>query len=96
MAGYPAFHPNRRSQNRRPVPVDQISLLSSTIIAGLGMFGLAANGACLTALMQCGSQDPAKLPADPDMAGEAADTTLFLVSRDRSRTGSRRVSQCQH
>jgi hypothetical protein len=58
MAGYQILYPNRRPQNGRHTPADPIGLLSSTIIAGLGLFGLAVNGTCLAAFNQPAAQRP--------------------------------------
>jgi hypothetical protein len=90
MADYQTFHSNRRQQTSQQALTDPIGLLSSTIIAGLGMYGLAANGTCLSILAQPAVQSPAD-----ELAGlvkETADARPFLVARGGSRVDLRRAS----
>ncbi len=90
MADYQTVHSNRRQQNGQPTLADPIGLLSSTFIAGLGMFGLAANGTCLSILTQSAVQLPADGLADLDR--ETSKARLLLVARGGSRVDLRRAS----
>jgi len=46
MAAYPTFPSTRQSQDSWFASIVQIGTLGSTILEGLGEFGLAANGMC--------------------------------------------------
>jgi hypothetical protein len=50
MVIQPTFHATRPSQYSWFESITEISTLGSTIIEGLGLFGLAANGMCPTLL----------------------------------------------
>jgi hypothetical protein len=63
MPVYQTSQPIRQSQYSWFASVDQISSLSSTIIAGLGEFGLAANGLCPAAIAQPMPLGPIAEPA---------------------------------
>jgi hypothetical protein len=51
MALQPTFQATRPSQYRWLESIPEIGALASTIIEGLGAFGLAANGMCATLLL---------------------------------------------
>lgn len=86
MADQLTIQSNRRQQEGKHAPADLIALLRSTVIAGLGTFGLASNGACLSILTQTAAQAPS------DCAGETTAAKLFLVARGGSRVDFRRAS----
>ena len=46
MAVHLAFYAVRRVPNSPFVSIDRLNSLSASILAGFGMFGLAANGMC--------------------------------------------------
>jgi len=51
MVAYLTLHSVRRIADRLFVLSNQHSSLSEAVLTGLGMFGLAANGMCLAALI---------------------------------------------
>ena len=75
--------------------VDQISWLSSNIIAGFGMFGLAANGMCLTALAQSPSRVPTQVLADSEETEEMSAAKRLRVFRDGSQVNLGESPRCQ-
>ena len=90
MAGYQTFHSNRRSQTGHHSQADPITSIGSTILAAFGVFGLAANGMCITALPQSGPLNPLQPAATANEAEETSESKLFLLTHDESRTDSHR------
>lgn len=96
MAGHLTLQLNRQPQKSWHALTDPVSSLSSSIIAGLGMFGLAANGTCLTELMQCEPPVQEKMPVVSDLPKDTSDREIYLMTRDGSRVETRRMPRCQY
>lgn len=95
MAHYRTIQSNYRPANGRHASADQIGSLVSSMVAGLAMFGLAANGMCLARATQSGPGVPTKHLANLNQATQPLDAKLLLVIRDESRLNSERKPPCQ-
>jgi hypothetical protein len=90
MAAYPTSDPPHGSRNGWFAGLD-FSSLGSSIIAGLGAFGLAANGICPPLLDQSASVDPGRDTSPGSDQEKQAEH--FLIARD-SRLEPLRRPQC--
>jgi hypothetical protein len=63
MAAHMAFPLTRQPRHSWLAPIDQLSNFGSTIIEGLGAFGLAANGVCPTLFRETAPLQSESLPS---------------------------------
>ena len=67
MATYLTSQPMRQSTNSQFATADRINSFCSSILAGLGVFGLAANGVCPSILTRPAPTASGETPAAKDM-----------------------------
>lgn len=96
MADFPKLHQHLRSASTRLASANQISALSSAIITGFGLFGLASNGTCLAALMHPGPHCSKNVPAGADDVSQTSGSECLPIMRNDSRLAFHRTSQCRH
>jgi hypothetical protein len=70
MATYMTCRPVRFIRNRLFASIDRSNSLSASILAGFGMFGLAASGMCFAVLAQSCPQVPQAVHAESDKTGK--------------------------
>jgi hypothetical protein len=95
MADYEAFHSDPRRQNSRLIGAEPVSSFGSSVIAGLALFGLAANGCCLAGSTQSGANASSEEPLNSDPVRDNSDAALFAITLSDSRIDSKRRSRCQ-
>lgn len=96
MAHSQTFPLIRRLRGGRFAAIHSSLAIGSAFVAGLAMYGLAANGTCLAALEESRSLVRRGASAVPDRDDERSNADSFLATRLPSRVAPDRMLRCQH